>query len=976
MANRERTSSIQYEVRVDKDTNAIINGSLQNKAVLPEVSECLFSFEEKANKTDCIIAAASGIVTGLLDVFGIRKLALYIGQELEKEQINQIIIKIASLQGCTTDSLADSICFLKKNYSNLSNNQNAESKGEPLHHLLDFSHHASSVGLMCSILAQFTENGCKTNTSGNITNSDISNGNLNGKSFEEKIVYGVIYWALHLASNTVRLSNNPNSSTGIPKPLLALIKKLSELPIFKDKTISHKESFLRILQWIKKLFNATAFQHTGYNNRISFDLSTEVGIADSEDKQLIPAIINQCIVRAFYFMNRLYHEIRDGNIHSINELKNIEPGRVLPINNQCVIRMITISSGTITALNTIDAAICDKIRSENNIETFAKGFIVHIEFIGIANFAITIKEDANSIYSDMNGSTNDKEPACRIIKVIEAQTIEIDADMDNTPIYRHRFDELLKLVKRIKDYNDDSNASRSKERRFIFDTKVPEFDNYTTMVSTIESWIKYTVEKTILNIFDQNNIAYEPDKGRHFSFIQTEFDRRIGYVFITNHLKHGLNAIYEELRKQTNVDEVRFFFAVNAESQSDNTISIYNNLSKEKYSSFFRFSTLKEFFNSHIKNGEYEVFKEYVDEFNEKAKNIIAYKTVIIPTDTEIAAFKSKKSEMLRNYDYESLLPEDIYDSQKAILKRNFIERGTYKALIGESDFSESFIASEWNYDVIRATGVLDQTGVVAGFLKSIEQLLYAVIKLSINKNKRIRLEKGGDGEFNSDNEEHIDSTLGSLSHFVKDNGDVLDVNNYVKKYIVDTLFKWTKNQRNGHFHKDNLHDPEKVAEIREQTLLLYYLILGGFSITNEQFPALGIVDKPSVNEVDEEKLYRRFKAWASPVILYDVSNEAGAVGFTILPFEGMPWEISLQALKDSTETDHRWNWSQLFSTSVLGNDFSWDNSPDWEYGKQLIIQFVERFLGEDTPASKKLKTIPKVVIGGLTVYKTFENNS
>ena len=88
-------------------------------------------------------------------------------------------------------------------------------------------------------------------------------------------------------------------------------------------------------------------------------------------------------------------------------------------------------------------------------------------------------------------------------------------------------------------------------------------------------------------------------------------------------------------------------------------------------------------------------------------------------------------------------------------------------------DFADSFIASEWNYDVNQATGVLDQTGIIAGYLKSVEQLLYAVIKLSIDKNKIIRLKNGEDGEFNSDNVEFVNSTLGSLTHFVKANGDI-----------------------------------------------------------------------------------------------------------------------------------------------------------------------------------------------------------
>lgn len=400
-----------------------------------------------------------------------------------------------------------------------------------------------------------------------------------------------------------------------------------------------------------------------------------------------------------------------------------------------------------------------------------------------------------------------------------------------------------------------------------------------------------------------------------------------------------------------------------------------NSISAENYGSFMKFASLKEFFDQHIKQGEYELFKEYVDDFNEKAKNIIAYKAIVVPTDTEIESFKAKKAEMLRNYNYESLLPAEIYDEQKAILKKNYIERGTYRALTGNAIFADSFITSEWNYDVNQATGVLDQTSVVAGYLKSIEQLLYTVIKLSINKNKMIRLKNGENGEFNSDNEEYINSSLGSLTHFVKNNGDILDVNSYVKRYIVDTLFKWIDDERNGHFHKDNLHDLTKVDDIRKETLLIYYLILGGFTISEDKFSDIGIIIQTDTLVITQDDLYQRFKEWVSPVILYDVPKEAGAIGFTIPPvFEDETRHITLQALKDSTETDYHWNYSQMFSTNHHANNFSLDNSLNLDDEYNQLIRLVERLLTEDTPASKKLRSIPKVIIGGMEVYKIFDN--
>lgn len=976
MANKERTSSIQYEVQFDDKLQTSIKGALQNKVILHEDEKIIFSFDEKANKTDCIIAAASGILTGILDVFWVKDLSIYNAQTLGREQINRFVIKIASSQGCNKESLEDSIRFLEKKYAIPSDKLTNDFGGGLQHHLRDFSHHPSPVGLICSILVQFTGHGYGTDKTGNLINPNIPNGTLIGQTFEEKIVYGVIYWTFHLVSDMAGSSNNPGAGTGIPGPLLSLLKELSALSIFKDKKVNFKEKEITFSQWISKLFNGTAIQNNAKKESVRFDLRTEVGVADFGIKQSIPVIVNQCIVRAFYLVNRLYHEITDENITSFSELKKIEPGKVLPFNNRCVTRMITISSGTFTAVDTIDAAIRSKISS--NDVGFAANFLLHINFIGIANFAIALKNDAQYIYSDIKNTITKDESSHRLSRIYEAETIEIDAEMDYTAIYRHRFDELLQIVKRSRENSNKAKDKNSIGRRLVFDIRTQEFDDYSMMVSHNESWIIYTLKQIIINIFEQNYIPYEAEKQvkrPYFSFIQIEHGRRIGCIFALNRLKHGLNKINADLRENTDVDEVRFYFAFNTESATDEYISMLNEISEEIYNSFLKFSTLKDFFDQHIREGEYEILKGYIDDFNEKAKRIIAYKAVVIPTETEICSFKKRKAEMLLNFNYEVLLPPEIYDGQKAILKKNFVERKTYKALLGESDYADSFITSEWNYAVNQVTGVLDQTGIVAGYLKSIEQLLYTVIKLSINKNKFIQLKNGEYGEFNSDNEEYVNSTLGSLTHFIKNNGDILDVNSYVKRIIVDKLFKWIDDERNGYFHKDNLHDPARVDEIRKQTLLLYYLILGGFSITDDQFSEIGIELQTSEPIVSEDELYQKFKEWASPIILYDVPKDTGAIGFMINAFVGEPWNIVLQAMKDSTETDCRWNSSLLFSTSTTANNFQWQKPSEWEEGLKQIILFVERLLNEETPASQKLKSIPKVIIGGFKAYKIIVND-
>jgi hypothetical protein len=980
VAELKKTTSIEYEVTLEGSEEKVVSGKLNDGVLLTNKSDDVVSYEERADKTDVLIASASGILTGLLDVLWVGEFSLRDAQTIGREQINQIVIDIANRQGCTKNTLEDSIRFLEKKYANPSDKLTADFGGTLQHHLRDFSHHASPVGLICSILVQFTDQGYGTDSAGKMLNPEIPENALIGKDFEEKILYGVVYWAFHLASDMAGSSSSAGAGTGIPGPILSLLKELSVLPIFKDIKINYKEEEIPYSAWISKLYNGTAFHHTGYKDIIRFDLRTEIGVADFGAKQSIPVIINQCIVRAFYFINRFYKEIKDKNIKSISDLKTINPGMVLPFNNRCVTRMITVSSGTFTAVDAVDAAVRAKIKSGKDNISFATGFLLRINFVGIANLAIAIKNDARNIVADIREAITGEVKENIIFEAIETQIIDIDAEMDNRAIYRYRFDELLTNVKRNRELTDYFNQKHPKERTLVFDIRTQEFDDYTQMVSYNESWIRYTIERIILTIFEQNNIAYEEaprvNKHRYFDFIMSEDSHRIGYVFSLAKLHKGIKELYEKAKENTDVNEVCFYFARNVDSKSDDYIKRLNDISEKTYNGYLKFGTLKDFFDMKFGKGEYEIFQEYVDKFNEKARNIIAYKAVVIPTDDELRTFKSRKSEMLLSYDYETLLPSDLCQEQRDILHRNFIDRGLYKALMGDSDFADSFITSEWNYDVNRATGALDQTGIVAGYLKSIEQLLYSLIRLSINDHRSIRLKNGEDGEFSVDNEEYVNSTLGSLIHFVKNNGDILDVNNYTKHYIVDILFDWTDEERNGHFHKDNLHDVNKIEEIRKQTLLLYYLLLGGFKIEEPDYRRIGIVFENG-KITDEEDLYQKFKLWALPIVLYDVPSEAGVVEFSIMPsLQGENhWNIALRAMNESCTLDHHWNYDLLFTTTIMSNNFTWDDDVEWEDGLNLIIRMVERLLHEDDPAAKKLRSIPKVIIGDFEVYKTFENS-
>lgn len=246
------------------------------------------------------------------------------------------------------------------------------------------------------------------------------------------------------------------------------------------------------------------------------------------------------------------------------------------------------------------------------------------------------------------------------------------------------------------------------------------------------------------------------------------------------------------------------------------------------------------FWKQYFGQNECDELIEFINLFNEKSKKIIGYNTVVSPTKKAIEKFKIKCRDTLINASVFQNIPKD-FSVDYETLKYNYLERQLWLAMISDNNFAISFITSEWFYNMYQLTENLDLTTVVSGYLKSIEQLLFAIIKLSEGTGITIKGKDKGVVELTKDNEDIIDTTLWALENVIKYNDKILVINKYAKNCLLEIIDNWRGKQRNGYFHKHNLHSLDKVEEIRETALQLYFLILGSFSIKDEQFVQLGI---------------------------------------------------------------------------------------------------------------------------------------
>lgn len=358
-----------------------------------DLDRILFDLDSKidllssqADKLDYLVAIGSGLLCGLLDVLWVGSFSLERSRNIASDEIDSLVTKTAKLLGCKDDDVKSAVEFLEKKFPIPSDGNTPDFGGGLQHHLRDFAHHPTIVGLIFSLLTQFTYRSYGTDVNGVFKIADVSEASKQfiGKDVPSKILFGTITWFFHLVSDVAGSSGSVGKSggTGIPGPLLALAKELSVLHVFKNINVGDNS----LSVFLSKLFNGTLLAGHDESGKIikdtvvKFDLRGELGVGIELGRQAIPVVANECIVRSFYFIRRLAMEIRENDICSVTGLKQIEWSKVKPLNNPTISRMLTISTGVFTTVDVGEAIITQK-------------YWVSINYVGIGRFAVAIGGD-------------------------------------------------------------------------------------------------------------------------------------------------------------------------------------------------------------------------------------------------------------------------------------------------------------------------------------------------------------------------------------------------------------------------------------------------------------------------------------------------------------------------------------------------------------------------------------------------------
>lgn len=379
----------------------------KNQEIIDKLNADIDKLTSHADGWDCLVATCSGILAGIVDVAFVGEFSIDRANEWGNEKVKKFVISIAKSQGYNGDDLAGAVEYLesKKKHKNncksgfglASDSVTNEFGGGTQHHLRDFAHHPTLVGLIFSLLTQFTKKAYGTDTSGVFKVVDITNMTYIGKDIPQKILFGTVYWFFHMISDIAGSSGTISDGkvgTGLPGPLVSFLKEISCLPIFKKV---NEDGNKELSVWISKLFNGTLLAKRDEKGKIiesvKFDLRTEIGVAHELGKQSLPVLLNECIVRGFYFIRRIVVEIKNKKISSFSNLKLINPSDVLPFNNRTIVRMMTIATSTFTAVDLADAAIRGAVNSGGTPAGFASQFVLRVNFVGVGRCAIACGTD-------------------------------------------------------------------------------------------------------------------------------------------------------------------------------------------------------------------------------------------------------------------------------------------------------------------------------------------------------------------------------------------------------------------------------------------------------------------------------------------------------------------------------------------------------------------------------------------------------
>ena len=269
---------------------------------LNETIESVKKLVPACDKIDYMLAASSGALCGMIDIFLVGKPGESKLEDYTDKWVENRVMDFARWCGWKDKNgkgIRSAIGWLERRSKVPYDQRGAGDAGQVVfglnsknHHFKSLAHNPTLVGLFFSILNQFQNTSSFVSGDELITLIDASDKfELKGDSIVGKIFCGIVNWFKHIMSDIAGSSGSADRGAGIPSPLWA----------WTNDVIAIKRSLGITDSDFGKSINELALKIYEKGFDVRFQLT-----------QFIPVIVNELIVRFMYAIRRLvkyYNEV-------------------------------------------------------------------------------------------------------------------------------------------------------------------------------------------------------------------------------------------------------------------------------------------------------------------------------------------------------------------------------------------------------------------------------------------------------------------------------------------------------------------------------------------------------------------------------------------------------------------------------------------------------------------------------------------
>lgn len=344
-------------------------------AALDETIESVKVLKPQCDAIDYSLAASSGALCGIIDIFLVGKPDSTLGNITDKWFENRTcnFAKVCGWKGNDKNPVQSAIGFLERYFNVPYDQRGCGDSGSMVfglnpsnHHFKSLGHNPTLLGLFFSILDQFT-NSSHFISDGQLIELVEADGKfeLRGNNVIGKLWAGFVNWISHLVSDVSGSSGSKSRGTGIPSPLWS----------WSNSIIAIKQKLGLPAGSFDKDVNDLAIQlfNEGYDIRF-------------QAAQAIPVLINELVVRLCYMIRRLiqYYANTPKENRSFKALWE----KCKPFSNPTVLRMLTVAHGTFCLVDIGDATIRGFAAGGGTFNPVE--FFLRVNLIGVGRFTISL----------------------------------------------------------------------------------------------------------------------------------------------------------------------------------------------------------------------------------------------------------------------------------------------------------------------------------------------------------------------------------------------------------------------------------------------------------------------------------------------------------------------------------------------------------------------------------------------------------